>query len=76
MMGIPCEGPAFIYGDNQSALANTMIADSVLKDKSQSLAYHFVHEGCTQDEWRMANINMHLNSTDLLTKPIPSGEKQ
>ena len=21
-MGIPCEGPAFIYGDNQSVLAN------------------------------------------------------
>ena len=42
MMGIPCEDPTFIYGDNQSVLANTTIPDSTLKKKSQSIAYHFV----------------------------------
>ena len=45
MMGIPVEGPTCIYGDNQSVLANTTIPDSTLKKKSQSIAYHFVHEG-------------------------------
>ena len=45
MMGIPVEGPAYIYGDNQSVLANTTIPDSTLKKKSQSIAYHFVREG-------------------------------
>ena len=34
MMGIPCEGPAYISGDNQSVLANTTIPDSTLKKKS------------------------------------------
>ena len=38
MMGIPCEGPAFVYGNNQSVLANTTIPDSTLKKKSQSIA--------------------------------------
>ena len=42
MMGISCDDPTFIYGDNQSVLANTTIPDSMLKKKSQSIAYHFV----------------------------------
>ena len=42
MMGIPCEDPTFLFGDNQSVLANTTIPDSTLKKKSQSIAYHFV----------------------------------
>ena len=42
MMGIPIIGPAFVYGDNQSVLANTTIHDFTLKKKSQSIDYHFV----------------------------------
>ena len=30
MMGIPCDGPSHIYGDDQSVLANTMMPDSTL----------------------------------------------
>ena len=76
MMGIPCDQPAYIYGDNQSVLANTTIPDSTLKKKSQSIAYHFVWEGSGQDEWRMAYVNTHQNEADLLTKLLPSGEKR
>ena len=45
MMGIPVETPIYVYGDNQSVLANMTISDSALKKKFQSSAYHFVHEG-------------------------------
>ena len=38
MMGIPCEEPAFVFGDNQSALANATAPDSQLKKKSNSIA--------------------------------------
>ena len=76
MMGIPCEGPAYIYGDNQSVLANTTIPDSTLKKKSQSIAYHFVREGVAKDEWRTTYINTNDNPADLLTKPLPTGEKR
>lgn len=76
MMGIPCEGPAYIYGDNQSVLANTTIPDSTLKKKSQSIAYHFVREGVARSEWRTTYINTHDNEADLLTKVLPSGEKR
>ena len=50
MMGILCEAPTFIYGDNQSVLFNTSIPESTLKKKSQSIAYHFVREGSARDE--------------------------
>ena len=76
MMGISISGPAYISGDNQSVLANTTIPDSTLKKKSQSIAYHFVREGVARDEWRTAYVNTHVNPADLLTKPLPAGEKR
>ena len=76
MMGIPVVETTFVYGDNKSVLCNTSIPDSTLKKKSQSIAYHFVREGAARGEWRTAYINTHLNPADLLTKPLPSGEKR
>ena len=76
MMGISCDDPTFIYGDNQLVLANTTIPDSTLNKKSQSIAYHFVQEGAAQDEWRTTYINTHENEADLLTNQLPSGEKR
>lgn len=76
MMGIPVVGPAYISGDNQSVLANTTIPDSVLKKKSQSIAYHFVCEGSARGEWRTAYVSTHENESDLLTKLLPYGEKR
>ena len=76
MMGIPVEGPSFIFGDNKSVLVNSSKPDSVLKKKSNSIAYHFVREGCAANEWRVTYINTHSNVADLLTKPLGGGEKR
>ena len=76
MMGIPCEGPAYILGDNQSVLANTTVPDSTLKKKSQSICYHFVREGAARNEWRTSYVNTNDNESDLLTKLLPSGPKR
>jgi hypothetical protein len=76
MLGIPCEGPTYIFGDNQSVLFNTSIPDSTIKKKKpQSIAHHFVREGAAHDEWRTTYVNAHLNPADLMTKPLPSREK-
>ena len=53
-----------------------MISDLTLKKKSQSIAYHYVHEGVARDEWRTAYVNTHDNESDLLTKLLPHGEKR
>ena len=76
MMGMPCDGPSHIYGDNQSVLANTTMPDSMLKKKSQSITYHLVREGSAHGEWRTAYVNTHDNEADLLTKSLPNGEKR
>ena len=68
--------PTFMFGDNQSVLANTNMPSSMLKKKSDAIAYHFVHEVCARDEWQTTYINTHKNLADLLTKPLPSGEKR
>ncbi len=75
MMGITVDEPAFIFGDNQSVLANTTAPASTVLKKSNATAYHFVREGCARDEWWTVYINTHDNVADLLTKPLPSGEK-
>ena len=76
MMGIPCSSPTYVFGDNQSVLANTTAPASQLKKKSNSIAYHFVREGSARDEWRTTYVNTHENPADLMTKPLPSGDKR
>ena len=49
MMGITVDEPAFVFGDNQSVLANTTAPSSTLKKKSNAITYHFVREGCARD---------------------------
>eukprot|EP00957_Ditylum_brightwellii_P126658 9654044-Ditylum_brightwellii.AAC.1 len=75
-MGIPCDGPAYIAGDNQSVLANTTVLDSMLKKKSQSICYHFVHKSAARDEWRTSYVSTHYNEADLLTKVLLAGAKR
>ena len=75
MFGIPVDEPAYVYGDNQSVLVNSSAPESTLKKKSQSIAFHFVREGCAADEWRTTYIHTSLNVSDLMTKPL-SGEKR
>ena len=76
MMAIPCEDPAFVYGDDKSVLCNTTIPDSTLNKKSNSIAFHFVREGSAMDEWRTGYINTELNPADLLSKPVKNGESR
>ena len=68
------EEPAFIFGDNQSLLANTTITESTPKENTQSTAFHFLREVSAHDEWRTAYINTYENVADMLTTPLPSGE--
>ena len=76
MMGIPCEAPTYIYGDNKSVLVNAAKPFSTLKKKSCSVAYHFVREGVAKGEWLTAYVNTHDNVADMLTKPLMGGEKR
>ena len=75
-MGIPVDGSTYVYGNNQSVLANTTAPHSQLKKKSNSVAYHHCREGSAFDKWWTTYINTHDNSSDLLTKALPRRKEQ
>ena len=75
-MGIPVNECTFIYGDNQSVLCNTTTPHSQLKKKSNSVAYHHVREGSALNKWRTTYIRTDDNTSDLMTKALPHGEKR
>ena len=76
MMGIPCKGPCFIYGDNKSVLVNATVPHSTLKKKSCSISYHYIREGVSKDEWRISYVSTKENRADILSKPITGGVKR
>jgi hypothetical protein len=63
MIGITVDKPAYVFGDSQSVLANTSALASMLKRKFKAIAYHFVRECCSKDEWRTAYINIKIRMT-------------
>jgi len=74
-MGVPLEGPIYIYGDNMSVIYNTSKPEYVLKKKSNSICYHTVRESVASGESLTSHISTHDNLSDLLTKVL-YGEKR
>ena len=70
MMGVPVEGPSYIYGDNMSVIHNTTKPESQLKKKSNSICYHFVREAVAMRECLTSHIPTGRNVADLLTKVL------
>ena len=69
-MGIPVTEPCFVMGDNQSVLSNISVPNSMLKKKSNSIAYHFIREGTAKDECRFQYIKSAENPADILASAI------
>ena len=55
---------------------NSGTPHSQLKKKANSVAYHHVREGTALDEWRVAYVNTNDNASDMMSKPLPAGEKR
>lgn len=73
MMGIPLDGPCHVRVDNQSVVSNTTVPESVLKKKSNSIAYHFVRENVAGKVIKVGYETSQSNLADMLTK-IQNGE--
>ena len=69
MMGVPIDGPTFVYGDILSIM-------STLKKKLSSVAYHVCRESVAMGENLTSHIRSQLNPADLCTKVIPCGNKR
>jgi hypothetical protein len=75
MMGVPCEHPSYIYGDNMSVIHNTQRPESTLKKKSNSICYHLIRESVAMGESLTSHISTHDNYSDILTK-VTYGQKR
>ncbi len=75
-MGIPVDGPAYVYGDNMSVMHNTQRPESMLKKKSNSVCYHYCRESVAMNERMTGRVPTKQNFADLCTKVIPGGGAQ
>ena len=75
MFGIPIEGPANVFCDNEGVVKNTSIPESVLNKKHVSIAYNLVREAVAAGIMRVAKEASETNLADLLTKPLSQAKR-
>ena len=71
MLGIPLDGPANVFGDNQSVITNASVPESPLKKKHVAICYHRVREACACGIMRIAKEDSETNLADIFTKNLP-----
>jgi hypothetical protein len=77
MMGIPIEGPARVFCDNEAVYKNASIAISTLKNKKHnSIAYHKVRESVAAEIVTIFKEDTDTNLADLLTKSTHAPERR
>ena len=75
MFGIPIEGPADIYCDNEAVTKNCSIPESTLKKKHHSIAYHRNREAVAAGTVRIAKEPTETNLSDLFTKVLSQARR-
>jgi hypothetical protein len=73
-MGIPLDGPANVFCDNEAVVTNTSRVESTLKKKDVAICYHRVREASAMGMIQIATENTDTNLSDCLTK-ILSGQR-
>ena len=70
MLGVPIEGPAIMFGDNQSVVMTWILSISTLKKKHNAIAYHRVREAVAAGVINLAHVPTKDNLADIMTKPL------
>ena len=68
MMGIPIDGPSWMFGDNQSVITSATIPESTLNKRHNALSYHLVRECIAAQIINFMHVPGYVNPSDLLTK--------
>jgi hypothetical protein len=75
MFGIPIDGPANVFCDNESVYKNASIAESQLRRKHNSICFHKVRETVASNIMIPHKVDSKENLADLLTKSLPWSSK-
>ena len=73
MMGVPVDGSADVYCDDESVVKNTSRPESPLKKKHQAVSWHCTREACAGSILRMAKEDTKTNVGDPFTKSFNAG---
>jgi hypothetical protein len=76
MFGVPLEGPAQVYCDNQGVVKNTSIPESVLSKKHNAINYHAVREAAAAGVLQVHKEDTATNLADLFTKVLPTDRRR
>ena len=71
MLGVPLDGPANFFGDNETVMKSASNPEATLKKKNVSIAYHKCRECFASGIANMYYIRSEENLADLLTKVLP-----
>ena len=75
MFGVPIDGSASVFCDNESVYKNTAIPESTLKKKHHSIAYHRCREAVAAGTIRVAKQGTTKNLADLFTKVLTAARR-
>jgi hypothetical protein len=70
MFGVPVDGPADVYCDNQGVVNNTSKPESTLSKKHNSINYHIVREAAAAGILRVGKEDTQTNIADVFTKAL------
>jgi hypothetical protein len=68
MLGIPIDGPSWMFGDNKSVITSSTIPQSNLNKRHNALSYHRVREAISSNILHFLHIEGKYNPSDVLTK--------
>ena len=75
MFGIPIDGPANVFCDNEAVYKNSSIAESTLKKKHNSVAFHKVRECTAASILIVHKEETGSNLADLFTKSLAADRR-
>ena len=68
IMGIPLDGPAWMFGDNQSVLTSSTVLHSSLIKRHNALSYHRAREAIAAGTINFMHVEGKCNPSDIITK--------
>ena len=75
MFGVPLNGPARVFCDNEAVTKSSSYAETTLKKKHCSIAYHRIREAVAAGKMLVYYGNTKSNIADLLTKVLPYNKR-
>jgi hypothetical protein len=72
MLGVPLEGPANVFCDNESVVKNSLRPESTLNKRHNAIAYHHCWEAQAAGIICIAFEQGKTNIADLFTKLMPA----